>query len=88
MSSGAQSLLERYVRVVETWIQTLSRDIEEPILDATRRFRHQAQDARLAVFLKGVRLASALNGALLLLRAGYVQEAALSMKPARTSPSS
>jgi hypothetical protein len=65
---------ESYVRAVDDGVQALARDIETPALDATGRFTHRTQDARLAAFLKAVRVASALNAALHLLRAGYVQE--------------
>lgn len=74
MPSSALVSVERYVREVERWVQALARDIEAPALDVTGRFTHQTQDAQLAAYLKAVRLASTLNAALLLLRAGHVLE--------------
>lgn len=65
---------ESCVRAVDDGVQALASGIEAPALDATGRFTHRAQDAQLAAFLKAVRVASALNAALHLLRVGHVQE--------------
>jgi hypothetical protein len=51
--------------------------IEAPVLinvGGYKKFRHQRISGSLACFLKGVKIVSSLNAALVLLRAGYTQE--------------
>lgn len=58
-------------------MQALAAEFEAPLLDQRGgfpAFRHKTKDDLLASFLKGVRISSALNATLVLLRAGYVQE--------------
>jgi hypothetical protein len=70
-------LLEETVSEMEICIHALSSEFERPKLQHRNghpAFRHEIKDDLLASFLKGVRIVNNLNAALVLLRAGYVQE--------------
>lgn len=70
-------LLERMVHGLDESVQALSRSFPQPV--TTPRgdafvFRHQNKSVLLLMFLKAVKIASNNNAALVLIRAGYVQE--------------
>jgi hypothetical protein len=72
-----QQLLEDTVSGLDDCVQELSSSFPRPLRVQSRSgfvFRHAEQDDRLLSFLKAVRIASLHNAAIVLLRAGFVQE--------------
>ena len=76
---GHRSLIEETVSKLDRCIQALAAEFKAPkfvLKSGTRVFRHADAEKSnvLACYLKAVRLASAFNASLALLRNGYVQE--------------
>lgn len=70
-------LLEDTAIAIEQCIQELAENFERPYLNEQNgypAFRHKSKHDLLASYLKGVRIVSNFNAALVLLRAGHVQE--------------